>query len=713
MLASLHPPKDRKDTLSAVVTILLLTTSAVHAEGPSSPAGRWKGALEMSGKAIEVKIELRRKEGGEWNGEISIPDQGAKDLPLSRVKVADGEVSFTLEGVPGDPGFEGKLSEEGQRLAGTFRQGGQALCLKLKREGSDVASLRATLDGFDPFVEQAIKDWEVPGLAIAVVKDGEVLYAKGFGKRDVKKDLPVTSKTIFAIGSCTKAFTTFALGTLVDEGKLDWDKPVRTYLPGFRMHDPVATELITPRDLVTHRSGLPRHDMVWYNANLSRKEIVARLPYFESSEPFRAKFQYNNIMFMTAGYLLEQLTGQSWEDAVRRRVFEPLGMTSTNFSVKDSQNASDYALPYDERDEEVRAIPFRDISNAGPAGSINSSVEDMARWVAVHTNRGKFNGKTLIGAPVLADIHAPHMTTGIPADRPEIAPAGYALGWFVDAYRGHRRVHHGGNIDGFSAQTFLLPDDGLGIVVLANKDGTGLPDLLVRHASDRLLKLDPIDWYGEGLGKYKKRKAAEKVAKTKKETVRRSGTSPGHSLEEYAGEYTHPGYGTLEIARRDGRLVLSYNGIEAPLQHWHFEVFNALKDEKDPAFEDMKAQFQTSLKGYVDGVALPFETSVKPIVFSKKPDRRLSDPVYLKRFAGEYEVAGQTYNIRVQGNALVVDAKGQPSLELLPDRDDEFNVKGITGISIRFETDKDGEVSEAAMSLPNGVFSAKRKSGGR
>ena len=164
------------------------------------------------------------------------------------------------------------------------------------------------------------------------------------------------------------------MGTLVDEGKLDWDKPVRTYIPELRLHDRVASELITPRDLVTHRSGLPRHDLVWYNASLSRKEIVDRLPYLEPSETFRSKFQYNNLMFMTAGYLVERLTGQSWEDAVRARIFTPLGMTGSNFSVKDSQKAADFARPYDERDDKVVAIPFRDISTIGPAGSINSSV---------------------------------------------------------------------------------------------------------------------------------------------------------------------------------------------------------------------------------------------------------------------------------------------------------------------------------------------------
>ena len=219
-------------------------------------------------------------------------------------------------------------------------------------------------------------------------------------------------------------------------------------------------------------------------------------------------------------------------------------------------------------------------------------------------------------------------------------------------------MHHGGAIDGFVAATTLFPDDDLGIVVLANMNGTGLPEMVTRHAADRLLGLPPIDWNGEALGKKAKNKAAAKEAKTKKDTVRRPGTTPAHKLEEYAGEYEHPGYGIIKIELRDGKLNFAYNNIEAPLEHWHFEVFNALKNPKDPAFEDQKVQFLTNVKGYVDGLAVSFEPSLKPIVFTMRPDRRLSDPEYLKRFTGEYDLAGRTLSVRLKGNALVLDSQG-------------------------------------------------------
>ena len=498
-----------------------------------------------------------------------------------------------------------------------------------------------SLEGFDAIAEKALTDFKVPGLAIAVVKDGRIIYAKGFGRRDVNKELPVTPHTLFAIGSCTKAFTTFVMGTLVDEGKLQWDTPVRTYLPGFRMSDPIATESITPRDLVTHRSGLPRHDMVWYNAKLTGKDLVKRLAHFEATEPLRSKFQYNNLMFVLAGYLVETIDGRPWEEAVRKRIFEPLGMTASNFSVRDSQKADDFARPYDELEGKVRVIPFRDISNVGPAGSINSSVAEMARWVAVHTHGGKLDGKSIISPAVLAELHTPQMTTGQPSDKKEISPGAYALGWSVDTYRGHRRVHHGGAIDGFTAETCLFPDDGMGLVVLTNKDGTPLPGLIARHASDRLLGLASIDWLAEGLDRRTKGLEAEKAAKTKKDTVRRPGTHPAHPLEEYAGDYEHAGYGPLQIEVHDGRLVSVYNGIRATLDHWHYEVFNAPKADNDPALAelDLRLQFRTNFKGYVNAVAVPLEPSVEPIVFLKQPDKKLSDPDYLKRFEGRVRAA--------------------------------------------------------------------------
>ncbi len=578
-------PRHCRHALPTLFALIVLLAPAARAQAADTPSatGHWKGAFKVGGTTLDLDVDLTKKDSG-WTGDFSIAAQGTKDLPLQGIRVEGDQVAFTLADVPGNSSFKGKLSADGSSIKGTFTQAGKSLELSLCRTADPIAVARKSLDGFDAVIEKAIKDFKVPGLAIAVVKDGEVIYAKGFGQRDIEKNLPVTPRTLFAIGSCTKAFTTFVMGTLVEEGKLEWDRPMRSYLPGFRMSDPIATESITPRDLVTHRSGLPKHELVWLNSRLTGKDLVPRLVYLEATEPLRSKFQYNNIMFMVAGYLIETIDGRPWEEAVRARIFQPLGMVASNFSVRDSQHAYDHATPYAEHEGKVRAIPFRDVTHVGAAGSINSNVTDMARWMAVHTQGGKLGGKSIISPSVLAELHTPQMTMGRPSQKKEISPASYALGWMVDTYRGHRGVGHGGGIDGFTAETSLFPDDGVGIVVLTNKEGSPLPDLIVLHAADRLLGLEPIDWLAEGLDQSKKGEDARKEAakKKKKETWRRSGTHPAHPLEEYAGDYEHPGYGLLKIELRDGRLSCVYNRIEFTLEHLHFEVFNAPRPTTTP-----------------------------------------------------------------------------------------------------------------------------------
>jgi len=690
--------------------LCLLLTFAIPASAQSQTIeGHWDGSIDIPGSRLAVDVDFAKKDGA-WTGDISIPQQGAKDLPLANVAQSGVDVSFAISGIPGDPTFKGKIAADGAKIAGQFTQGGQSFPFELTRGASKAASAKETLAGFDPFVEKAIVDWEVPGLAIAVVRGGEVVYSKGFGLRDVDKKLPVTPRTLFAIGSSSKAFTTFVLGTLVDEGKLDWDKPVGTFLPGFRMYDQATTNMITPRDLVTHRSGLPRHDLLWYNnLGISRKEIVARLPYLEPNEPLRAKWQYNNLMFLTAGYLAEYLTGKSWEDNVRQRILDPLGMTRTNFSVLDSQKSDDFAKPYDKRDDKTTEIPFRVITTIGPAGSINSSVDEMAKWVTLQLGDGTYGGRKVISPTTLADMHSPHMPMGGSIERPEISQGSYGLGWFTYTYRGHQMVEHGGNIDGFTALVMLLPQDDLGLVILANKNGTALPALLARHTVDRVLKLDPIDWNGEALARRAQGEKAEKEAKAKKESVRKTGTKPAHPLADYAGDYEHPGYGVLKVALDGDHLKATFNDIPVPLEHWHYETFNGMKDPKDPTFENMKFLFQTDVKGNIASVAAAFEASVKDIVFTKKPDARLFDAKYLERFAGTYDLAGQSVAISVKGNGLVVSIPGAPEFHLVPGLGDEFTLKEVSVVSVVFNTDAQGKITSLSLRQPDGVYTAVRK----
>jgi CubicO group peptidase (beta-lactamase class C family) len=526
--------------------------------------------------------------------------------------------------------------------------------------------------------------------------NGTTVLAEGYGLRDVKRELPVTPRTLFAIGSATKAFTTFVMGTLVDEGVLDWDEPVASYLPGFRLFDDYATGHLTPRDMAAHRSGLPRHDLAWYNnESITRAEVVRRLRYLPPNKELRETWQYNNFMYATAGHLVEQITGKSWEDNVRERILEPLGMTRTNFSVADSKMDEDAAQPYLEDDNVVRKIAFR------PA-------EEMARWVALHLGNGGVNGHSLITPGTLREMHTPQMAIpGLP-DEPERSPASYALGWFTESYRGHYRVLHGGNIDGFSALVSLFPNDKLGIVVLVNKDTSPLHSLVTLTVADRVLGLEPKDWIGEAAGRRDKAKVFIEQGEENKDLFRVKGTRPSRKPAEFAGEYEQPGYGVVEVREEKGKLVMVYNDMAMPLEHWHYDVFNVAGRDDEVIPEDLRVCFLIDERGRVSQMSVPMEPMVDPIVFTRLPDRQLRDPEFLARLAGEYDLPNQTVTFDLHGETLVLRLEGQPAYELVPSGPNEFDLKGVTGYSVKFTVPKRGPAKEAMFVQPNGVFPATR-----
>lgn len=670
--------------------------------------GHWEGSIDIPGMTMDVNLDFKAKEDGSWDGDISIPVQKAKDLPLIDINVVENQVSFVISGVPGDPTFKGTLSEDGTKITGDFTQNKQTFPFTLSREASPVIKAKDAIADFDTIVEKGLKSLNNPGVAVAIVKDDEVIFAKGFGYRDVENKTPMTADTLLAIGSASKAFTTFTMGTLVDEGKLEWNTPVREYIPWFRLYDPFATERMTPRDLVTHRSGLPRHDAMWYNNyTASREEFVRRLAYLKPTADLRERFQYNNLMFLTAGYLIEVLTEKTWEDAVRARVLAPLEMKRTNFSVVDSQKDTDHAFPYREHKDKIEKIPFRNITNIGPAGSINSSVNEMSHWLLVHLNQGKFEGKQVINPQTVQDMHLAYMPTGGTPSIAEITPADYGLGWFVDTYRGHRRVRHGGNIDGFSALVCMLPDDGVGIVALTNKNGSPLPELLVRHALDLLLGTETKDWIGQTVERIANSKEMRKEAEEKKATRRKPGTVPAHKLNEYIGDYAHPGYGDLIVFLEEGRLAFTYNDITTPLEHWHYETFNA-KRADDPTFEDTKLTFRTDVNGYVAEFEIPIEPTLEETVFKKKPDAKYFNAVYLVKFVGKYTLINDTFTVSLKGDSLTLFLPGQPEYDLVPVLGDEFIFKQVKIVSVKFLTDEKDNVIAAEFIQPNGIFEAKR-----
>jgi hypothetical protein len=419
-------------------------------------------------------------------------------------------------------------------------------------------------------------------------------------------------------------------------------------------------------------------------------------------------------MFLTAGHLAEKLTGKSWEELVRERIFTPLGMTRSTFSVLDSEQSDDYSLPYRETEEKtIERIPFRRIDLIGPAGSINSSLEDMCAWVACNLAGGKYRGKEIIKTATLKDIHTPHMTMGQPAQRRELSPPSYGLGWMIDTYRGHLRVHHGGGIDGFITEVSLFPQDDLGMVLFVNRTA-GVPELLSRHLADRLFGLEPIDWLAEGRsGSEEIQKKVEEGKKEKAKRFRLPGTTPSHALADYAGTYEDPGYGRLTVTLEAGTLSGAINGIDFPLEHWHYEVFHGGKGGptgQDSTFEDLLFLFEADTKGNVAAVSVQLEPSVDSIEFAKTSNPMLSDPAFLARLEGTYNLAGQTINVVLQGDHLVasVPMTAQPTYKLVPGLGTEFKLEGVPGVALTFDVPGTGPAIAIVLEQPGATLVAER-----
>ena len=470
------------------------------------------------------------------------------------------------------------------------------------------------LEGFENWLEAEMAKWNVPGVAVAVIHKGEVVLSKGYGLRDVEKNLPVTPETLFAIGSCTKAFTSFDIALLVEEGKLAWDTPIREYLSDFRMFDPVASEQMTARDLASMRGGLPRHDFLWYGSSFSREALYQRLQYLQPNKPFRSGYEYQNLMFMLAGYVVGKVAGTSWEAFTQERIMDRLGMSDTNFSVSVSETAANASLPYELRGVAVEAIPFRNIDNVAPAGSINSNLVDMLKWLRLHMQ----GDDSFLPKDALKRMHAPHTVIHVTPDLlwseyPEVEHTAYALGWVSQTYRGHTMIRHGGGIDGFISSVSFLPHDDIGIIILTNLGENALVPAIHFNLCDRFLGLGQLPWSDRIKGFEDKLKAAGEEGKQKTIASRILGTRPSHALADYAGTYEHPGYGTLTIRLDDDALKVKTILLDLNLAHHHYDVFTLTGKGEVEMF--MLTSFASDLTGKVVSFSAPFEPNGAPIIF--------------------------------------------------------------------------------------------------
>ena len=485
-------------------------------------------------------------------------------------------------------------------------------------EANNIYSER--LAGLETWLGEEMARWQIPGLGLGIIANGEVIYSGGFGLRDVANNRPVDVDTLFAIGSCSKAFTTFGMGLLVDEGKLAWDTPLREYLPDFRLADPVATELATPRDIVTHRIGLPRHDFVWYGSAATRRELYEGLRHLPPSKTFRQGFQYNNLMYMTAGVLIERISGQTWEKFIRERIFEPLGMARSQFSVRDSETSDNAALPYDWEAGKSTLIPFRNLDAIGPAGSINASIREMLPWLKLQMHGGQHEGAALVSAATLREMHTPQVTMPITPDmpwygNPEVSHTTYGLGWAIQVYRGQTMVRHTGGIDGFIASVSFFPAADVGVVILTNTGNTFAPTAVGLRLFDTLLGLEPVAWSDRLSAHQAKLEAMGKAGKEEVQKQRQEGTTPAHPLADYAGAYSHPAYGTLTVTDNGGSLRAGFNTLQFSLTHQHYETFQLIGEGVDLF---TLVSFDTDAMGQINALSLTLEPAVPPLTFQRK-----------------------------------------------------------------------------------------------
>ena len=463
------------------------------------------------------------------------------------------------------------------------------------------------------FTTATMKQWHIAGAAVGIVKDGRIVFLEGFGNRDVARGLPVTPRTRFILGSTTKAFTTAALGLLVSEKKLDWDKPAASYLPEFGLQDEYASAHATVRDLAAHRTGLPRHDLVWVNSPMDLPEMVRSLRCLEPSRELRAEFQYNNLMYITLGLLVERASGMPWDAFVRDRIFKPLGMTRSGCTIPEYVAAEEYAFSYRwEKDAwAVRPLPVptdKLMYGARASGSVNTTAEDMCAWAIDHLQADQAEPKSILPAGALRQTHAPQVPTPWnPNKNAEVLTPSYGMGWMIDVYRNHWRVHHGGSTLDFNSSVMLFPGARTGVVLLINASSPANA-ILANGLSDLALGLSPIDWNKRAVEQMEARRASEPAEK------RVEGTRPAHGLGDYAGEYVHPAYGLMSVSLKDGGLEVSYKGFVSPLEHWHYETFRLSASD----LEGEKLTFRTDADGKVTGISGALEPAVKDIVFERR-----------------------------------------------------------------------------------------------
>jgi len=567
------------------------------------------------------------------------------------------------------------------------------------------------LQGFDSYMEQVLKDWNTPGIGVGIVVNDKLAFAKGYGYRDYEKKLPFTPTTLCQIASNSKLFTTVAAGMLVEEGKLTWDKPVRESVPAIQFYNDQLNNNVTLRDMLSHRTGVTRHDLIWFKSPFTRKELFEKLKYLEPQQPMRETFLYNNLMFSAAGYIIELKSGRAWEQFVRERIFTPLDMSATTYTISDMTQHTDHGVPFREKRDsfELYKIPYyEDTEGVAPAGAIISNIDELSHWLIALMNDGKYHGKQVLPGSVLKASLQPAIglpnTLGESQGFWELLNPAYGMGRQTAAYRGHLITYHGGDLPGFHSQVSFMPNDKIGVIVFVIGDHSApLYNVVSYNVYERLLGMDQTPWSQRRLQQRLASKKAGTEARAKAGGDRVPNTKPSHALADYVGDYENPAYGTLKIGLKSDALQFGFHEFQFPMSHFHYDRFDTPDDEQYGKFS---VNFRTNPQGDVDNAAISLDEA--EVVFTRKPETL--DAALLEKLAGVYLTPTKVkFQVVYQpGTGLSLAFPGGPPIKLIPIKGLKFRTPQFADSIYEFVMEN-GQVKALKERDPSGEYSFPRQ----
>jgi len=583
-----------------------------------------------------------------------------------------------------------------------------ALGVGARAQEADVAK---KLQGFDAYMEQTLKDWNTPGVGVGIVVQDKLVFAKGYGYRDYEKKLRFTTKTMQPIASNSKLFTAVAAGMLVDEGNLAWDKPIRDSVPEIQFYNDQLNSNVTLRDMLSHRTGVTRHDLIWFKSPFTREELFKKLKYLEPQEPIRTTFLYNNLMFAAVGQIIEIKSGRKWEDFVRERIFTPLDMSTTCYTIAGMLKQPDYGVPFREKRDsfELYKIPYyEDTEGVAPAGAIISNIDELSHWLIALMNEGKYDGKQVLPPGVLKATLQPAIALpnagGEALGFWELINSAYGMGRWTASYRGKLLTYHGGDLPGFHSQISFMPNDKIGVIVLVISDHSApLYNIVSYNVYERLLGMDQTPWSQRQLQQRLANKKAGTEARAKAGGDRVLNTKPSHALADYAGEYENAAYGILKIGLQGDQLQFGFHEFHFPMNHFHYDRFDTPDDEQYGKFS---VTFRTNPQGDIDSAVISLDQA--EAVFNRKPEAL--DAILLEKLAGVYLTPSKVkFEVRYQpGTGLSIAFLGAPPQKLI-------HVKGMQFRTPLFADDiyefvlENGQVKALKERTPSGEYTFQRQ----